>query len=112
MIARYGVKDSPAGFPPFPQAGRRSFCDPCGKRLPSIFQNGRKEGLQGGVVIDAGLRTKNRTPRRGRFPETPPMCRVTGGGLIATNPSTDAGIVSGIFLAGHASCGALKHVPP
>jgi len=68
MIEGNGVEDSPAGFPPLPQARRRSFSDARGERLPSVFRNGDEEGLQGIVVIDAGVRAKDRTPRCGRFP--------------------------------------------
>jgi len=73
MSVGNGVEDSPAGFPPLPQAGRRSFCDACRKRLPSIFQNGGEECLKAVVVVDVGLRTEDRAPWRGRFPETSPV---------------------------------------
>jgi len=68
MIEGNGVEDSSAGFPPLPQARRRSFSDKSGKPLPSIFRDGREVRLQGVVVGNAGLRTEDWAPWRGQFP--------------------------------------------
>jgi hypothetical protein len=112
MIARYGVEDSVAGFSPLAQTRRRSLSDPRGEALPSVFRNGGEECLQAVVVVDAGLRAKDWTPWRGRFPQTTPMRRFTGDGLVATDPRADVGIVPRKLLARDTPSDALKDVPP
>jgi hypothetical protein len=111
MMARYGVKDSPAGFPPLPQAGRRSFCNAFRKRLPSIFWKGRKESLQAVVVVDVGLRTEDRAPWRGWFPETTPMAGMARDRFVASNPYAEIGIVPRELPARNTPGGSLQDVP-
>jgi hypothetical protein len=112
MIARYGVEDSPAGFPPLAQARRRSFSDARREALPRLSRNGDEERLQGVVVGNASLQAKDWTPWRGRFPQPSPIFRIPRNWLVASNPYAQVDVVPGELPTRNAPGGSLQDVSP
>jgi hypothetical protein len=112
MIGGNRIEDSSARFPPLAQARRRSFSDARRKALPRFTRNGDEERLQGVVVGNAGLRSKDRAPRRGRFPQPSPIFRIPRNWLVASNPYAQVDVVPGELPTRNAPGGSLQDVSP